>query len=219
MALPPLPCASVMNSSFTLGFLRRARSTRSKSGEVVNSMFVFSIVSAARPSERAFVRRLRAPSRPGRGRRAFCDLRQPSEIVIGRAGAFGRNHAGADRRFRRAGRAEDLTLPRLLYALQNLSALASLRVGDAQSRHGEARLGVEPAVILPQLQTAARNRAQAAPLEIIASLEDLADRRQRVRVAVARDAARVLVFDLGPAFDNLFNNHRHRLQNVERLEA
>src|SRR5262245_12054379 len=198
-----------MSSSFTLGFLRRARSTRSKNGEVVNSMFVFSIVSAARPSERACVRRLCAPSRPGHGRRALCDLRQPSEVVIGGACAFGRNHAGADRRFRRAGRAEDLAFPRLLYALQYLAALAGLRVGDAQPGHGESQFGVEPAVSLLEFQTAVRNRAEAAPLEIIAGLEDLADRRQSVRVAVARDEARILDFDLGPAFDYLFYDHRH----------
>src|SRR5499426_725571 len=135
-----------------------------------------------------------------RRRRASGDFRQSSEVVISGACAFGRNHAGADRRFRRAGRAEDLALPRLLYAFQYLAALASLRVGDAQPGHGETRFGVEPAVSLLEFQTAMRNRAEATPLDIIAGLEDLADRRQGVRVAVTRDEASILVFDLGPAF-------------------
>src|SRR5262247_2255145 len=116
--------------------------------------------------------------------RAFGDFRQSPEVVIGGACALGRNHAGADWRFRRAGRAEDLALPRLLYAFQYLAALASFRVSDAQPGHGETQFGVEPAVSLLEFQTAMRNRAEATPLEIIAGLEDLADRRQGVRVAV-----------------------------------
>src|SRR5262249_60071970 len=116
--------------------------------------------------------------------RTFGDFRQSAEVVIGGACAFGRDHAGADWRFRRAGRAEDLALPRLLYAFQYLPALASLRVSDAQPGHGETQFGVEPAVSLLEFQTPMRNRAKRAPLEIIARLEDLADRRQGVRVAV-----------------------------------
>src|SRR5215468_2600480 len=195
MALPPAPCASVMNSSLTLGFLRRARSTRSNNGEVVNSILWLS------------------------HRRTFGELRQSPEVVISGARAFGRNHTGADRRFWRACGAEDFAFPRFLHSFQDLTALAGLRVGDAQPGHGEARLGVESAVTLPELQTAVRDRSEASPLEIIAGLEYLADRYQSVGVAVTRDEARVLVLDLGPAFDNLFDDHRHRLQNVERLEA
>src|SRR5262249_22116237 len=83
-----------------------------------------------------------------RGGRTFGDLRQSSEVVVSGACAFGRNHAGADWRFRRAGRAEDFAFPRLLDALQYPAALASLRVGDAQTGHGESQFGVEPTVTL-----------------------------------------------------------------------
>src|SRR5215470_7075257 len=208
MALPPAPCASVMNSSLTLGFLRRARSTRSNNAEVVNSINGSCVTLDARNTSLRLNRL-----------RTLGDLRQSTEVIIRGACAFGRDHAGADRRFRRACGAEDFAFPRLLHPFQDLTALAGLRVGDAQPGRVESQFGVESAVPLPELQTAVGDRSEAPPLEIIAGLEDFADRRHGVRIAVARDEARVLIFDLGPAFGDLFDDHRHRLQNVERLEA
>src|ERR1700755_3300834 len=93
--------------------------------------------------------------------RALGDLREPTEVVVSRTRALARNHARANRRLGRAGRAKDFTLPRTFDALQNLAALASLRVGDAQARHAELQLRIERGITRAQLHPAVRDRAEA----------------------------------------------------------
>src|SRR3954451_1668680 len=66
---------------------------------------------------------------------------QPPEVVVRSTRAFRRHHAGADRRFGRARSAEHLALPGTDDALQDLTALAGLGVGDPHSRHVEPELG------------------------------------------------------------------------------
>src|SRR5687768_3075708 len=57
-----------------------------------------------------------------------CGLRKPAEVVVRRTGALGGHHAGADRGLGRTRRAEHLALVGLDDALQDLAALAGLRV-------------------------------------------------------------------------------------------
>ena len=63
----------------------------------------------------------------------------------------------------------------------------------------EAGLGVPVGELGPQLQRAPLDPAEAAPLEGVAQLHRLLDRRERARVAVAAHDARVLVLDLAAA--------------------
>ena len=58
-----------------------------------------------------------------------------------------------------------------------------------------------------EFHAAVRDRAKPAPLEVIARLEDLEECFERASVAVAVDAARILVFDFGATFDDLFDDH------------
>ena len=145
--------------------------------------------------------------------------REAAEVVVGGAGALGGDHAGADRPLGRAGGAEHLALPRLDHALEHLAALARLRVGDAHAGHAEAQLRVELGVRLRQLQAAVGDEAQAAPLEVRTQLEDLGHHLERAQVALVGDDAPVLVLDLAAALGELAQDHRDRLQDVQRLEA
>src|SRR3954447_13786480 len=103
----------------------------------------------------------------------------------------------------RARRAEDLALPRLDDALEDLAALARLRVGDAHARDREAPLGVEVGVGLAELEPALGDEPEPAPLEVRAQLEDLGHDLERARVAVVGDDAPVLVLDLAAALGEL----------------
>src|SRR3954470_13322944 len=94
-------------------------------------------------------------------------------VVVGRAGALGRDHARADRSLGRARGAEDLALPRLYDALQNLAALARLGIRDAHAGDAPAQLRVQVRVRRGQLEPALRDEAHAAPLEVRPQLENL----------------------------------------------
>ena len=120
-------------------------------------------------------------------------------VVVGGAGALGRHHQRADRRLRRARRAEHLALPRLEHALEHLAALAGLGVGHPHARHREPPLGVPSGVRSRQLQRRLGDEAEPAPLEVRAQLEHLGHRLERRRVALPRHDPGVLVLDLGAA--------------------
>src|SRR4051794_7771597 len=145
--------------------------------------------------------------------------REPSVVVIRGARPLRRDHAGTDRVLGRARGAEDLALPRLDDALEDLAALARLGVGHAHARDREAALGVEFGVGVRQPQRALRDEAEAAPLEVRAEREHLGHRPQRRRVALVRDDALVLVLHLAAPLAELAQDHVDRLQQVERLEA
>ena len=72
---------------------------------------------------------------------------------------------------------------------------------------------------LGQLQAALRDEPQAAPLEVRAQLEDLGHHLERLRVALVRHDARVLVLDLAAPLGELREDHVDRVEDVERLEA
>ena len=128
---------------------------------------------------------------------------QPAVVVVGGAGAFARDHAGADRPLRRAGRAEHPALPRLdradstsphwhAFGSSTRSPGSSKRASASQSANsGRSRsaLRVDP--------------AEPAPLEGVAQLHRLVERRERARVAVAAHDPRVLVLDLAAALAEL----------------
>src|SRR4051795_1479592 len=87
--------------------------------------------------------------------------REPAEVVVGRARALAGDHARPDRPLRRAGRAEHLALPRLDDALEHLTALAGLRIGDADAGDAEAQLGVVVGVGVAQPQPRVADEPQA----------------------------------------------------------
>src|ERR1044072_4379741 len=52
-----------------------------------------------------------------------------------------------------------------------------------------------------------------------ARFENFGQHLERLAIAVTLDGAPVLIFDLGPAFDDLFDDHINGLQNIERFET
>ena len=80
-------------------------------------------------------------------------------------------------------------------------------------------LGVEVGVGLRQLQPAVGDEAEPAPLEVRAQLEHLGHHLQRAQVALVGHDALVLVLDLAAAVGELAQDHRDRLQDVQRLKA
>ena len=82
----------------------------------------------------------------------------------------------------------------------------------------EPRLGVPRGELGPQPERAPLDPAEPAPLERVAQLHRLLERRERARVAVAAHDARVLVLDLAAALAQLAQEHHDRLEDVERLE-
>src|SRR5215471_14647840 len=154
-------------------------------------------------------------------RRVFHHSRKiyPPEVVIRGAGAFRGDHQCAERSLRRTGRPEDLALMRLDDALQDFAALAGFRIGDLQIREREFSLGVEFRISLPDADAGMIDRSEAAPFKELAQLEDLIDCGQRGAIANACDDAGILVFDFAAPRVQLLEQHPHRLQDVERLEA
>ena len=149
---------------------------------------------------------------------ALTCARVPAEVVVRGARALRRHHAGADRRLRRACRAEHLALPRLEDALEHLAALACLGVRHANAGHGEHLLRVEVGVLVLQLEGALADEPEAAPLEMRAQLEHAREHLERLRIAVIVDDALVLVLDLAASLVDLLDDHVHALEDVERLE-
>src|SRR5919204_4096211 len=144
---------------------------------------------------------------------------EPPIVVVSRAGAFGGDHARADRPLGRARRSEHLALPRLDHALQHLAALARLGIGYADARDVEPKFRVPVGERRPELQRALRDEAEAPPLERRPQLHRLGDRLERARIPFLAHDARVLVLDLGAAVGELPEDHVDRLEHVERLES
>src|SRR3954453_14246091 len=119
--------------------------------------------------------------------------REPAEVVVGRARALAGDHARPDRPLRRAGRAEPLALPRLDDALEHLTALAGLRIGDADAGDLVAQLGVEVRVRVGEPQTALGDEPHPAPLEVRPKREPPGEHLEPPQVALVRDDAAVLV--------------------------
>src|SRR2546430_11126746 len=146
----------------------------------------------------------RSPARRSSSGRLLDPLtREPAEVVVGRAGPLRRHHAGADRGLRRAGGAEDLALPGLDDALQDLAALAGLGVGDTDAGDLEDLLGVELRVLRPHLEGRVGDEAKAPPLEVRTQFHDLVDHLEGLEVAVPGDDPRVLVLHLAPPVPEL----------------
>jgi hypothetical protein len=113
--------------------------------------------------------------RPRSCRSAFSPfLRGPEPAIgpVGRARAFRRHHAGAHRIVRRADRAEQLAVGRLLHAAQDRRAFAGFVSRDCFSRD-RTFLGVELGIGIADAQRAVRNGAEPAPFELSAHLEHL----------------------------------------------
>ena len=85
--------------------------------------------------------------------------------------------------------------------------------------NAEQLLRIPGGELRPQPQRAARDRAEAAPLELVAQLHRLVDRRERAGVPLGPHDARVLVLDLAAALGALAQQHRDRLQQVDGLEG
>src|SRR3954468_15747253 len=134
---------------------------------------------------------------------------QPPEVVVRSTRAFRRHHAGTDRRFGRARSAEHLALPGTDDALQDLAALAGLRVGDPYPRNLEPELGVPGRELGPESERALRDEPEPAPLEVGPQLEHVGDHLQRARVAVLAHGPCVLVLHLAATVAELLQEHRH----------
>src|SRR5215207_11527780 len=121
--------------------------------------------------------------------------------------------------FRSTGRAEDLALPGLEDAFEDLAALAGLRVCDAHAWDGVAELGVEVCVGVRELEGRLGYKAHPPPLEVRTKLEDLGHALEGRKVAFPGDDPAVLVFDLAASLLELAHEHEDGLQEVEWLEA
>src|ERR1017187_3218532 len=109
-------------------------------------------------------------------RRFFLPVPIAAVGVVGGAGPFGTDHAGADGILRRAYDAEELAVPGVLDAPQNRAALAAPVIGDAAVLDGEAGFGVEGSKLTADLQGRVGQRAQAPPFEFPPQFEDLGHR-------------------------------------------
>src|SRR5215813_5846682 len=163
-----------MCSSRSLCLRRRARSTRSKRVEGVNAVAIefkclkFRIanfelricshviwIQIGRAN--AIVDQTKSAIRNSKILNAFSHLREPTEVVISGASSFGRNHAGTNRRFGRAGGAKYFALPRLLDAFQDLAALTGLGIRNPQSRQAEGELSIKLRVLRVQFHATVRD--------------------------------------------------------------
>ena len=167
---------------------------------------------------------LRRSARFDASRRLARARRRIAEAAVGPvrgAGAFGGDHAGAHRRLRRAGRAEQLAV----------APASSRRAGWRRIRRPGCRR--RPASRRSKRLSASkrgvgRRAASArcrAPSPARATRSCRAARRPR-RPRPARcslpsrgDRADILVLDLGAALVDLAHQHQDRLHHVERLEA
>lgn len=138
---------------------------------------------------------------------------------MGRAGAFGRDHAGADRVIRRAAGAEDGAVLGPLVAAHDGGAFAGLVVGHGPVGETETALGIEIGVGIGQPQGAVGQGAQTAPLERLAPGEHLSHQRLGLEIALVRDGAGEGGLHPVLALDDLAQQHPQRLQQVQRLEA
>ena len=146
---------------------------------------------------------------------------QPSVVVVGRARAFARDHAGADRPLGRARRAEDLALPGLDRTDQHLAALTRLRVVDQHARHPEPSLGVPLGELRPSLralrsiQPRPRHSKVSGPRSsIVSSSAAIA------RGLPSRRTTRVYWFSTSQRPSRSWRHQHHgRVQDVDRLEA
>src|SRR5581483_8394932 len=120
-------------------------------------------------------------------------------LVVGRAGALGRNHWCAERVLGRAARAECRALHRLLQPAQDRARDAYRRLLRNDTLNAKTLLGVEARERGPQPVAAGRNTANAAPLPI-RNLEHLLDELLRRQIACVRDGAGVLVLDTPASF-------------------
>ena len=98
--------------------------------------------------------------------------------------------------------------------IERVGHFAPLAVADI-----EFSLGVPRGEGGTHLDPRSINLAEPAPFEFLARLEHRVDRRQRLRIAVARDDAAILILDLGAPFGDLRDDHEDRLEKVDRLEA
>src|SRR5215203_36963 len=121
--------------------------------------------------------------------------------------------------FRSTGRAEDLALPGLEDAFEDLAALAGLRVCDAHAWDGVAELGVEVRVGVRELEGRLGYKAHPPPLEVRTEFEDLGHALQCREVAFPGDDPAVLILDLAAALVELSHEHKDGLQEVEWLES
>src|SRR5215203_6141768 len=96
----------------------------------------------------------------------------------------------------RARSAEDPALVGLEHALQDLPALAGLRVRHPHARRGVAQLGVEVSVGRGELERGLGDKAKVPPLEVRSELEDLGYALEGGQVPLPQDYPAVLVLDL-----------------------
>ena len=101
---------------------------------------------------------------------------------------------------------------------QHVAALAAGDLLGLRRRHVEPLRRVPRGELLADVQSGARDHADAAPLGV-GGLEHLGHRRLRGRVAVRVDTAPVRDLDLGAALGDLLREHPHALEHVDRLEA
>src|SRR5215213_4503813 len=172
------------------------------SSQARNIRGYFNGLSSPSATEETMIR-TSSPMRNLRGREGETSFPDPLDndavpceapvVVIGGAGALRGDHARPDRVLGSARGAEHLALPWLDDALEDLAALACLRVRDAHSGDREAALRVEVRVGLADREGALGDEAEPAPLEVRPQHEHLGEHLERAQVALLRDDALVLV--------------------------
>src|SRR5450756_213107 len=152
-------------------------------------------------------------------RRSLRPLPHPAVTVIGGARALRGDHAGPERRFRRADAPKQPAVGGFFGAAQDRRAGAGLVALARDIGLVEAALGIEGRVSILEAESRIRDVAEAAPFEVAPQLEDARYRLLGSEIAVAGDRSDILVLHLGAALVELPHQHQNRLKDIDRLEA
>src|SRR5208283_3592242 len=142
----------------------------------------------------------------------------PAISIVSGAGAFGRNHRGAQGMFRSALLAKGGAVVGLFDALENQTTDADGRFLGVDFLDAEDSLRVMVTEFPPQFVAAFRNVTHAAPFPV-ADFEDLVYELLSHSVALTLDHASVAVFHFRPALLKLANRHQDSMKQVQRFES
>src|SRR3972149_4303232 len=142
---------------------------------------------------------------------------EPTVVIVGGAGSFGRNHRCAKRMLGRTLRAERLASVRLLQPLQHKSGDAKRRLLRHNARNIKYPLRIVVGKIVSQAVPTTRNFTNPAPLPVCC-LKDLRHQTLRSYIPFASHRACVLVLYFTAPFLQLPDRHQDSLQNIHRLK-